>query len=129
MASGAMGRAGVASSSAEAALDRRGTPGHSWSDNSCEFTAALVRRWLERPGVQTLSIAPGSPRENGYNESFSGKLRDEVLNLEVLTSVREAKVLAEQRRREYGEVRPHSPLGYRLPAPAAIQPAPPHAPL
>jgi transposase InsO family protein len=79
--------------------------------------------------VGTLLIEPGSPWENGYNESFNGKLRDELLNLEVFTSVWEAKVLVEQWRREYNEVRPHSSLGYRPPAPEAIQPAPSYAPV
>jgi len=77
----------------------------------------------------TLFIEPGSPRENGYNESFNGKLRDELLNLEVFTSVWEAKVLVKRWRREYNEVRPHSSLGYRPPAPKAVQPAPACAPL
>jgi putative transposase len=77
----------------------RGTPAYIRSDNGPEFTAALVRRWLERLEVQTLFIEPGSPWENGYNESFNGKLRDELLNLEVFTSVWEAKVLVEEWRR------------------------------
>jgi len=102
----------------------RGTPAHIRSDNGPEFTAALVRGWLERLEVRTLFIEPGSPWENGYNESFNGKLRDELLNLEVFASVGEARVLVEAWRREYNEVRPHSSLGYRPPAPAAVQPAP-----
>jgi putative transposase len=102
----------------------RGTPVHIRSDNGPEFTAALVRKWLERLEVGTLFIEPGSPWENGYNESFNGKLRDELLNLEVFTSLWEAKVLVEAWRRKYNEVRPHSSLGYRPPAPEAIQPAP-----
>jgi len=106
-----------------------GTPAYIRSDNGPEFTAALVRRWLERLEVQTLFIEPGSPWENGYNESFNGKLRDELLNLEVFTSVWEAKVLVEQWRREYNEVRLHSSLGYRPLAPEAVQPAPAYAPL
>jgi transposase InsO family protein len=102
----------------------RGTPAHIRSDNGPEFTAALVRGWLERLEVGTLFIEPGSPWENGYNESFNGKLRDELLNLEVFTSVAEARVLVEAWRREYNEVRPHSSLGYRPPAPEAVQPVP-----
>lgn len=101
----------------------RGTPAYIRSDNGPEFTAALVRRWLERLEVGTLFIEPGSPWENGYNESFNGKLRDELLNLEVFTSAWEAKVLVESWRREYNEVRPHSSLGYRPPAPDAVRPA------
>ncbi len=84
-----------------------------------EFTAEAVRRWLNRLGVKTLFIEPGSPWENGYIESFNGKLRDELLNREVFTTLTEAKVLIEQWRREYNQVRPHSSLGYQPPAPEA----------
>ncbi len=103
---------------------RRGIPSYIRSDNGPEFTAVAVREWLERVGVQTLFIEPGSPWENGYNESFNGKLRDELLNGEILTSLWEARVLTEQWRREYNEVRPHSSLGYRPPAPEAVMPKP-----
>lgn len=75
---------------------RSGTPAYIRLDNGPESAAALVRRWLERQEVRTLFIEPGSPWENGHNESFNGKLRDELLNLEVFTSVWEAKVLVEQ---------------------------------
>jgi putative transposase len=101
----------------------RGTPAHIRSHNGPEFTAALVRRGLNRLDVQTLFIEPGSPWENGHNESFNGKLRDELLNLEVSASVWEVKVLVEERRREYNQVRPHSFLGYRPPAPETVRPA------
>jgi len=100
----------------------RGLPGYIRSDNGPEFTAKAVRYWLERLGVQTLFIAPGSPWENGYNESFNGKLRDELLNGEIFTSLLEAQVLIENWRKEYNQFRPHSSLGYRPPAPEAIQP-------
>ncbi|GAG36231.1 unnamed protein product, partial [marine sediment metagenome] len=92
------------------------------SDNGPEFTARVVRDWLERVGVQTLYIEPGSPWENGYIESFNGRLRDELLNGEVFDTVREAQVLCDQWRRHYNAVRPHSSLGYRPPAPEAIAP-------
>jgi len=101
----------------------RGIPSYIRSDNGPEFTAVAVREWLERVGVQTLYIEPGSPWENGYNESFNGKLRDELLNGEVFTSLLEARVLTEEGQREYNEVRPHSALGYRPPAPVAVMPA------
>ena len=81
-----------------------------------------VRYWLERLGVQTLFIEPGSPWENGYNESFNGKLRDELLNGEIFTTLLEAQVLIENWRKEYNHIRPHSSLGYKPPAPEAIQP-------
>jgi putative transposase len=97
----------------------RGIPEHIRSDNGPEFTAKVVRKWLEQLGVKTLFIEPGSPWENGYIESFNGKLRDELLNREIFTTLIEAKVLIEQWRREYNQVRPHSSLGYRPPAPEA----------
>ncbi len=98
----------------------RGIPEHIRSDNGPEFTAKAVRNWLNRLGVKTLFIEPGSPWENGYIESFNGKLRDELLNREVFYTLTEAKVLIEQWRREYNQVRPHSSLGYRPPEPEAI---------
>jgi len=103
----------------------RGVPDHIRSDNGSEFTAEAVRDWLAKVGVKTLYIEPGSPWENGYIESFNGKLRDEVLNVEIFDTLLEAKVLIERWRREYNTVRPHSSLGYRSPAPAAIEPWPP----
>ena len=98
----------------------RGIPEHIRSDNGPEFTAKAVRRWLNRLGVKTLFIEPGSPWENGYIESFNGKLRDELLDREIFTTLEEAKVLIEQWRRDYNHVRPHSALGYQPPAPEAI---------
>ena len=98
----------------------RGIPEHIRSDNGPEFTAKAVRKWLTRLGVKTLFIERGSPWENGYIESFNGKLRDELLNREIFTTLEEAKVLIEQWRREYNQVRPHSSLGYRPPVPEAI---------
>ena len=98
----------------------RGIPEHIRSDNGSEFTAKAVRRWLNRLGVKTLFIEPGSPWENGYIESFNGKLRDELLDREIFTTLEEAKVLIEQWRRDYNHVRPHSALGYQPPAPEAI---------
>ena len=97
----------------------RGIPEHIRSDNGPEFTAKAVRRWLNRLGVKTLFIEPGSPWENGYIESFNGKMRDELLNREIFTTLTEAKVLIADWRREYNQVRPHSSLGYRPPAPEA----------
>ncbi len=101
---------------------RRGVPDHIRSDNGPEFTAKAVRGWLNRVGVKTLYIAPGSPWENGYIESFNGKLSDELLNVEIFDTLLEAKVLIERWRREYNTVRPHSSLGYRPPAPEATLP-------
>ena len=101
-----------------------GPPDHLRSDNGAEFTAQAVRGWLCRIGVKALFIEPGSPWENGYNESFNGKLRDELLNTEIFYSLKEAKVLIERWRQHYNTVRPHSSLGYRPPAPEAILPRP-----
>jgi len=97
-----------------------GVPGYIRSDNGSEFTAKSLREWIGSIGVKTAYIEPGSPWENGYNESFNGKLRDELLNGEIFYSLKEAQVLIEQWRRHYNEVRPHSSLGYRPPAPKSI---------
>ena len=98
----------------------RGIPEHIRSDNGPEFTARAVRKWLSRLGVKTLFIERGSPWENGYIESFNGKMRDELLKREVFTTLKEAQVLIEGWRREYNQIRPHSSLGYQPPAPEAI---------
>jgi transposase InsO family protein len=82
------------------------------SDNGPEFTARAVRHWLSRIGVRTLYIEPDSPWENGYLESFNGKLRQEKLNGEIFYTLREAQVLIEQWRLEYNTLRPHSSLNY-----------------
>ncbi|MGW8191986.1 IS3 family transposase [Sphingomonas hankookensis] len=100
----------------------RGPPAHIRSDNGSEFIATAVQTWLGQIGVKTLYIAPGSPWENGYNESFNGSLRDELLNGEIFYSLAEARVLIEAWRRHYNTVRPHSSLGYRPPAPEAATP-------
>jgi putative transposase len=97
-------------------------PEHIRSDNGPEFTAKVVQGWLGRVGVKTLFIQPGSPWENGYNESFNRKLRDERLNREIFYSLKEAQILTGRWRREYNTIRPHSSLGYRPPTPDAIMP-------
>jgi transposase InsO family protein len=102
----------------------RGPPGHIRCDNGPEFVAKVVRGWLGQVGVTTLFIEPGSPWENGYNESFNGKLRDEPLDRESFYALREAEVLIERWRRHYNTVRLHSALGYRPPAPEAVLPGP-----
>ena len=103
-----------------------GPPANLRSDNGPEFTARVVRQWLGELGVKTLFIEPGSPWENGYNESFNGTLRNELLKREIFYSLEEAKVLIEQWRREYNTHRPHSSLGYRPPGPRS-DPARPKA--
>jgi transposase InsO family protein len=101
-----------------------GVPAHRRSDNGPEFTATVMRQWLAALDVETLFIEPGSPWENGYVESFNGKLRDELLDREIFYTLTEPKIVIERWRREYNTIRPHSALGYRPPAPAAISPAP-----
>jgi len=98
----------------------RGVPEHLRSDNGSEFTCTAVRSWLAKVGVGTLFIEPGSPWQNGYIESFNGKLRDELLDREIFYTLLEAKVLIGRWREHYNRVRPHSSLGYRPPAPEAF---------
>jgi transposase InsO family protein len=94
-----------------------GIPEYIRPDNGSEFTARVSsRQWLKRIEVQTLYIEPGSPWENGYNESFNGKFRDELLNGEIFYTLKEAQVLIERWRREYNTFRPHSSLSNRPPA-------------
>src|SRR5210317_152666 len=100
----------------------RGTPQYIRSDNGPEFIAKRLRWWLKRHKINILFIEPGSPWENGYIESFNGKLRDELLEREVFDTLLEAKVLIERWRHHYNTVRPHSSLSYRPPAPETIQP-------
>jgi putative transposase len=107
---------GVIETMADVILER-GVPEHIRSDNGAEMTAKLVRNWLATVGARTLYIEPGSPWENGYCESFNGKLRDECLNGEIFYSLREATVVIEQWRNQYNTIRPHSSLNYRPPAP------------
>jgi transposase InsO family protein len=102
----------------------RGIPEHVRSDNGPEMTAKIVRQWLASVGAKTMYIAPGSPWENGYCESFNGKLRDELLNGEIFYSLKEAQVVIEQWRKHYNTIRPHSSLGYRPPAPQTSSPFP-----
>lgn len=100
----------------------RGMPKHIRSDNGPEFTSKAIRKWLRNLEVGPLFIEPGSPWENGYNESFNGKLRDEFLNGEIFYTLEEARILIERWRVHYNTKRPHSALGYRPPAPETLQP-------
>jgi len=94
----------------------RGIPKNIRSDNGSEFVAEELRKWLAKVGTGTLYIEPGSPWENGYCESFNGKLRDECLNGEIFYSLKEAQVVIEKWRELYNTKRPHSALGYRPPS-------------
>ena len=103
-------------------LFRLHIPEHIRSDKGPGFTVKTVRNWLKDLEVTTLFIEPGSPWENGYIESFDGKLRDELLDREIFTTLTEAKILIEEWRKEYDQVRPHSALDYRPPAPESMIP-------
>lgn len=93
-----------------------GEPEFIRSDNGPEFIATAVKNWLATSGVKTLYIEPGSPWENAYSESFNSRLRDELLNRELFTSLTEAKVLVEHYRVSHNHERPHSSLNWRTPA-------------
>jgi transposase InsO family protein len=101
----------------------RGVPGHIRSDNSAEFVAKAVQEWITAVGAKTAYIAPGSPWENGFIESFNARLRDELLDGEIFYSLKEAKVVIESWRWHYNTLRPHESLGYKPPAPEVFVPA------
>ena len=99
---------------------QHGPPDHIRSDNGSEFSAHAVRDWLGRIGVKTLYIEPGSPWENGYNESFNSKLRDEILNTEIFSTLKEAKVLIERWRHHYKlEYSPTASVAAKMKSPRA----------
>ena len=100
----------------------RGIPEPIRSDHGPEFIAQELRQWLGKLGTGTLYIEPGSPWENGFCESFKGKLRDECLHGEIFYSLQEAQIVSGQWRQQYNTRRPHSALGYRPPAPGAYSP-------
>ena len=101
-------------------LVQRGVPVHIRSDNGAEFNARRVRSWLSRLQIKPLFIEPGSPWENGYIESFNGKMRDELLNGEIFYTLKKARIIIYMWRKEYNTIRLHSELGYRPPVPEAI---------
>ena len=94
----------------------RGCPRYIRSDNGPEFASKAVKKWLVKSGVKTLYIAPGSPWENGYVESFNSRLRDELLNGELFLSIDELRYVADRWRMDYNHYRPHSSLDYMAPA-------------
>src|SRR3979490_2480545 len=101
----------------------RGVPGHVRSDNGPEFVAKAVQEWIGAVGAKTAYIAPGSPWENGFIESFNARLRDELLDGEIFYTLPEAQIIIESWRRHYNTVRPHASIGYRAPAPEVFVPA------
>ena len=98
------------------AIAVHGAPRHLRCDNGGEFIARKLQDWLKAAGIATRFIEPGSPWQNGVNESFNGRFRDECLNRELFASVLEAQVIARHFRDEYNTIRPHSTIGYKLPA-------------
>ena len=106
---------------------QHGVPDYIRSDNGSEFTASTLKEWLYKLKVKTSYIEPGSPWENGYNESFNGRLRDELLNGELFYTLKEAQTIIEDWRNHYNHIRPHSALGYRPPAPMARLYVHPHS--
>jgi transposase InsO family protein len=101
----------------------RGVPEHIRSDNGAEFVAKAVQDWINAVGAKTAYIAPGSPWENGFIESFNARLRDELLDGEIFYSLKEAKIVIESWRRHYNTLRPHGSIGYKAPAPEVFVPA------
>lgn len=101
----------------------RGAPEHVRSDNGPEFVAKAVQEWIGAVGAKTAYIAPGSPWENGFIESFNARLRDELLDGEIFYSLAEAKIVVESWRRHFNTLRPHGSLGYKPPAPEVFIPA------
>lgn len=99
----------------QAAIQRHGMPRHLRSDNGGEFIAHKLQDWLRQSGINARFIEPGSPWQNGINESFNARLRDECLDRELLANVLEAQVIAHQFRDEYNQIRPHSSLEYQTP--------------
>jgi transposase InsO family protein len=104
----------------------RGVFEHVRFDSGPEMTAKVVCKWLTQVGAKTLFIEPGSPWENGYSESFNGKLRGELLNGEIFCNLKEAQTVIKQWRKHHNRVRPHSALGYRPPAPQTFAPTTNH---
>jgi len=94
----------------------RGCPKYIRSDNGPEFVSKAVQKWLDVSGVDTLYVAPGSPWENGYVESFNSRLRDEFLNRELFLHIDELRYVADRWRMDYNHYRPHSSLDYMAPA-------------
>lgn len=109
-------------------VEQRGVPQFIRSDNGPEFVAKAVRKWIKERGFKTIFIAPGSPWQNAYSESFNSRFRDEFLNVELFTSLLEAKVLGEEHRYKYNHQRPHSSLGDLTPAEFASRCASPLRP-
>jgi putative transposase len=103
------------------AVRRHGKPRHLRSDNGGEFTAGLLQRRLKDRGIVARFVERGSPWQNGVNESFNGRFRDECLNRGLLESALEAQVIARAFCDEYNEIRPHGSFDYRVPTEARAE--------
>jgi len=101
---------------------RHRVPDYMRSDNGPAMVAEELRTWLQQMASKTAYITPGSHWENGYCESFNGRLRDELLTGEIFYTLKEAQVVIEHWRWHYNARRPHSALGYRPPAPEVLMP-------
>jgi len=101
-------------------LLKHGKPEYIRSDNGSEFIAAALQLWLRKVGIKPIQIYPGSPWENGYNERFNGTLRNEVLNAEWFTSIKQAQIVINMWLKEYNHIRPHQSLGMRPPVPETL---------
>jgi putative transposase len=116
----------------DALIAKRGRPQMIVSDNGTELTSMAILRWSQEQRVEWHYIAPGRPMQNGFVESFNGRLRDECLNETLFSSLRQARRVLADWRNDYNHVRPHSGLGGATPAEAAIKAAkqaePGHAP-
>lgn len=97
-------------------MSLHGAPRHLRCDNGPEFVSKALLRWVTKEGIETAFIDPGKPWQNGTDESFNGRFRDECLGMEWFRSRREAAILIETWRRHYNDVRPHSSLGYLTPS-------------
>jgi len=104
----------------ERLIEIRGKPERILSDNGTEFTSTTILKWCHEKGVRWDYIQPGKPYQNGYIESFNGKLRDECLNENWFTDLKEAKRIVEEWKEEYNERRPHSSLGGKTPSEVAL---------
>ena len=96
-------------------IGRSGAPKRIRSDNGSEFICEALTGWWPRQGTEPMPVAPGSPWENGFIESFNSRFRDEFLEMEEFESAADAKEKGEWFRREYNTIRPHSSLGYKTP--------------
>ena len=100
----------------DAIIAQRGRPDMIVSDNGTEYTSNAILGWADESGVGWHYIAPGKPQQNGFNESFNGRLRDELLNETLFRSLPHARAVLEIWRRDYNEARPHSKLGWMTPS-------------